>query len=1558
MATRQQILDAISGGVASPVARSAQVLTPQFEPKEPSGDINFLGPLGDIIDIIDTPRAAIASTAQEIVDVFQGEGFSPRDWWQQTSDNHLFGEVLRDSGVDLPGPFDFIAGLGLDIATDPLTYFAGAGVAARLARADDVVRALKVGANAAEKIGDAANIAKAKRMNDAAARVAKSRSVLSAGKALDDIGISSGARLTVPGTGRLSRQIIERPLDAMTGGAVRAWTDPRRVRQLSGEVLEAPEKFLADNEGLIVNAMRAMRRGDDSIDAILASVPEANRALIQRAASMASRMPVESRIRLPWSTPLVGAVAMAPGRAFRYATQRNIVNSVDEALNYRQPIRKMKMSDDPDVVMAGIYIEKSANLAEIAGRTMDTRLTQDARQILEEAKRLGVDEDDLLRASDRPWGSPEMPPSIVNAGQEFHDSLLGFWNDARLSFNEVVGGEKIAPMIGDLYAARYLSQEGAALLNTGTMTKWTPGAALGNAMERRGYVTPSQYAVYEAQLGREGAAKLYSKTFMGQPLEDASKLSVRDQMNAIGDMLMGDEYTELFDNSFVTVVRRYIGQMSKQARVGRLLAELEDYGIVIKTDVEGGIRTELADRLSSSVKREGKTRKSAQKKWKAYRHAAGRYSRANAGGTRRQQADANEAFGLLLDLEDDFGEIVHDLAALGNSYARDIRSSEFGGSLRGATVSGYEAKLAAYAEQANEIGFRLEKLKRLRDGMRASLEAAGRPADPEMFAALDSGIAQMEDALSAFNAGAAAGALDDETVVAAQRLKDTLEGVREVPPSPVAARGTWSADYPEAELVPIEFFDDIKEAGFDRPAGSRAGDGTDLLTEDIRKSGILEPIVVEVNATTGAMTVVNGNHRLAAARRLGHTDVPVTVVKPSEYGMSLPSEVGIPTVTPPPAAAPTSKAMKSVAEWEQIYTEADEIDNALGASIITHEADAAFVERAAARVTAEAAQVIDEIDSGIGAIPAGRTLEEQISIANEQLLVVRDSIGVQQQQLADLQAGLAREAQVAAADAATEIQKWTRQQEFLQRIRDVTASLQLDVANARKSQRLGLNISAADSQLDAVKMLNDKRNLLGFQEAYNEGLSNQLSGSWFQGYSAVNAGEMGELFQNALQAAAKVNDPKEMGEFLTKYGQFVNWWKSQAVMTPGFVLRNGQGGVFINTQLAGVEMGMHSKVAAMAVMANRAGNGDMVAGARLLRDAGKSTQLDNVFGVGRRVSAREWSVFHDMADSGIVRGGQAWSEVADASAELGQGGTWSPFSVQFHGARKVRRGNEKMEFVLRGALAFDALANKGKSIDEAWDLVRKFHFDYSELTNAETRIKLVVPFMKWQKSVLPILVESFGKNPKAWGRLQQLKGEMELTSEEEGLVPDYFGESLGIRMPFKFQGSRVYALPDLPFKDLARYLKEPTSPMRTVAEGMIPFVKLPVEIWSGKRVFADIPFSGRYQQVPASYGMIPGLMPILESLGKAKKNKRGEYKMRDRDIYIMDQFTPLFGRLRRLFPNEESKQRRLLSTWISTMTGTGLRTNDPREKLNQWYRLQRQVAKDIEDMADIESREV
>ena len=61
---------------------------------------------------IDKPRAFIASTLKELGDpLFKGELPSPMDWWRQIDDNLLWGEVLQDWGVDLPGPLDFVAGV-------------------------------------------------------------------------------------------------------------------------------------------------------------------------------------------------------------------------------------------------------------------------------------------------------------------------------------------------------------------------------------------------------------------------------------------------------------------------------------------------------------------------------------------------------------------------------------------------------------------------------------------------------------------------------------------------------------------------------------------------------------------------------------------------------------------------------------------------------------------------------------------------------------------------------------------------------------------------------------------------------------------------------------------------------------------------------------------------------------------------------------------------------------------------------------------------------------------------------------------------------------------------------------------------------------------------------------------------------------------------------------------------------------------------------------------------------------------------------------------------------
>ena len=99
-------------------------------------------------------------------------------------------------------------------------------------------------------------------------------------------------------------------------------------------------------------------------------------------------------------------------------------------------------------------------------------------------------------------------------------------------------------------------------------------------------------------------------------------------------------------------------------------------------------------------------------------------------------------------------------------------------------------------------------------------------------------------------------------------------------------------------------------------------------------------------------------------------------------------------------------------------------------------------------------------------------------------------------------------------------------------------------------------------------------------------------------------------------------------------------------------------------------------------------------------------------------------------------------------------------------------------------------------------------------------------------------------------------------------------------------------------------------------------------------------------------------MPILSAMGKAKKSSDGTWVMRDNDIYAVDQFSPVLGRMRRMLPNESAKQRRLAQTWISTIFGGGFRVNDPWEKNSQLIRDNTSFANEWRDILDIDTRRV
>ncbi len=80
------------------------------------------------------------------------------------------------------------------------------------------------------------------------------------------------------------------------------------------------------------------------------------------------------------------------------------------------------------------------------------------------------------------------------------------------------------------------------------------------------------------------------------------------------------------------------------------------------------------------------------------------------------------------------------------------------------------------------------------------------------------------------------------------------------------------------ELVRVSFMDTFKE--FDRLKKTWKPDGyLQELANDIKKNGIKDPLIASYNPTNQEILLIEGNHRLAVAKMLGITHLPLRIVR-------------------------------------------------------------------------------------------------------------------------------------------------------------------------------------------------------------------------------------------------------------------------------------------------------------------------------------------------------------------------------------------------------------------------------------------------------------------------------------------------------------------------------------------------------------------------------------------------------------------------------------------------------------------------------------------------------
>lgn len=315
---------------------------------------------------------------------------------------------------------------------------------------------------------------------------------------------------------------------------------------------------------------------------------------------------------------------------------------------------------------------------------------------------------------------------------------------------------------------------------------------------------------------------------------------------------------------------------------------------------------------------------------------------------------------------------------------------------------------------------------------------------------------------------------------------------------------------------------------------------------------------------------------------------------------------------------------------------------------------------------------------------------------------------------------------------------------------------------------------------------------------------------------------------------------EEINKFLKVYDGAQNWWKMWSLgARPAYHAKNTIGNLW-NNYLAGVTTPKpYADAAAFQVkLAKNNMNGSI---------AGYKTD----------------ELYNAMATRGVFGEGQYSGDITRTVEDVLKGGSSNPFTLSTR--NPILRGGFKIgqtiEDNARIALFIDSL-NKGKNFDEAASQVRKYLFDYGDLSPFErSTLKRLMPFYTWSRKNLPLQLEAIVRHPDKVNKLNLARENIQFETEVPDLedVPSYIREALPIYGAEKFLGepalpgtAKAITLANLiPFADLATFTKfldtetVPSTPERgklsstvsTALGGVSPLLKAPLEFFSNYDYF-------------------------------------------------------------------------------------------------------------------------
>ena len=474
--------------------------------------------------------------------------------------------------------------------------------------------------------------------------------------------------------------------------------------------------------------------------------------------------------------------------------------------------------------------------------------------------------------------------------------------------------------------------------------------------------------------------------------------------------------------------------------------------------------------------------------------------------------------------------------------------------------------------------------------------------------------------------------------------------------------------------------------------------------------------------------------------------------------------------------------------------------------------------------------------------------------------------------------------------------------------------------------------------------------------------------TWQAGFKAYGVGSQGpQEIVESMGDVVRWQAQGGMAKVLRTYDAVHNLVKGYLIGKSGFHSRNFFSGVFMNS-LAGVGSPKTYRSFQKAYWKSQylfAKERGLDRYANSLRNSMRKRGIwDSIMAV----SADDVKIIDQMREGGVLggSGGMTATEFGGKAPIRTKLGSVQGIMKLINKANPLNSRNAFLqlnrdvgvgtETFLRGVLGFDVL-KKGGSIDEAFEKVIKYHFDYEDLSMFERAVvKRVFPFYVWTKRALPLMIEETFKQPKKFARVEHFKAEFTGHGEEDTApIPDYFIRQGGFETPWSYKGEKMWILPDLPqyvvSETLMPFVQTEGTPIDKAVGGfstffsnLSPLIKGPLERMTSRNFWKGYNYDGRFIQVPAAFN-IAGMTEILLSAGIYKRASNGTLMVRDYDMNLLMTSLPLLGDVRRLLPDEKRYQDRVLSTYLSYFTGIGLRTNTKEE---QYRTLQSQGYEEAE----------